>query len=391
MPVKLWTGKPGAGKTANMVAAMLQFKKENPHRPIYAVNINGLHESVAQPITREQLHRWWELPPEALICIDEAQEDDAKDYGPLMPQDGGKPAEWVRRISKVRHEGMDFWLCTQHPNLISSYVRRLVDDHTHFERKFNTGVVASFKWARCMENCEKPSAQKVATSGFVTLPKEVFDLYKSSNAHNMKRKIPLKAFVLPVAAVVAIGAVVALPFVLNHMRQASAEAAGGKAAQVDGKSVNSDLRAADRTLRSNDYAKWLKPRVDGLPWTAPAFDDLAVKTVPRLFCIAVDDGRCTCHTEQGTRYEVALDRCRRIVADGLYTPFVGGLEEASLRREDQRRQASEAKPRPVDDGQPSYVADEAGPRRERATAKPYTPPTYGNWNSDPWGGSQAAR
>lgn len=368
MPVKIWTGLPGAGKTAAMVAAILQFKREFPHRPVYAININGLHESVAEPLTLEQLHRWWELPPEALICIDECQEPD------FMPTDQGKPAEWVKRISKVRHEGMDFWLCTQHPNLMSNYVRRLVDQHVHFVRKFNTGVAAKFTWPRCMENCEKESAQRAAITGFATLPKEVFDFYKSSNAHNMKRRVPWKAWVLPVAAVAVLCALVALPFVLKRLRDKSAAPTAAAAGTVK-PAAAADVKSQDDLLRTRDFSKWMRPRVDGVPWSAPMFDKLDVQAQPRLYCIAVEDGRCSCNTEQGTHYEVGLKQCRAIVQNGLYNPFVGPLQDDQHReRQGDQSPAVQPQARPAVDAMPLDGVSTGAAYKDRATAIAYLPP-----------------
>lgn len=384
MPVKIWTGLPGAGKTACMVAAILKFKQENPERPVFAININGLDASVAQPLTLDQLKEWWLLPPGALICIDECQEDD------FFPLDRGQPPEWVKRISKVRHEGMDFWMTTQHPNLMSAYVRRLVDQHVHSVRKFNSQVVGRFTWGRCMENCEKGSAQKVAVHSVGTLPKEVFELYKSSNAHNMKMRVPFRAWLLPVLLVVAVCALIGIPLVIKRIK-AQTDHTPVPAASADKASAPraAEGNESDR-LRREDFAKWMKPRVDGLPWSAPMFDGMSVRSNPRLYCIAVDDGRCTCHTEQGTRYAVPADRCRQIAADGLYNPFAEGLEVS--RNEGQRRDRESVQPQAPTSGpaDPSGVEMTAS-RKERVTAKAYEPPTYLPWNSDPFGNTQAAR
>lgn len=310
MPVKLFTGLPGAGKTACLVSELIALREKNPERPLFYYGIDGLSEGVATELTHEQLSRWWELPPNAIIAVDEAQEEG------LMPLDQGKPAEWVKRISKVRHEGMDFLLTTQHPNMLSSYVRRLVDLHVHAVRKFNTQVVQRYTWGRCMENCEKASAQKAAIQSVGTLPAKVFDLYKSANAHNMERRIPAKAWLLVFLAVVFVGVVVAMPFVFHHLKRTSSGQAHAEAVRPATSS------AVDQIMRSTDYAKWMTPRVPGLPWTAPAYDHLSVRANPRVFCIAVEDGSTHCVTEQGTDLDVPPAVARQIAAHGVYDPFL---------------------------------------------------------------------
>jgi zona occludens toxin len=105
MPVALFTGLPGAGKTAQLVAEIVRLVETEPGRPIFAFGINGLKEGLAIPLTEEMLHKWWELPPGSIIAIDECQEDGSNVDQPvaLMPKDRGLPAAWVQKISKVRH------------------------------------------------------------------------------------------------------------------------------------------------------------------------------------------------------------------------------------------------------------------------------------------------
>lgn len=335
MPVKLFTGLPGAGKTACLVDEIVKLREREPERPIFQRGINGLAEGLAGELTDEQLHHWWELPPGAIICIDECQETG------LMPMDKGQPAEWVKRISKVRHEGMDFLLTTQHPNNMSAYVRRLVDYHVHAVRKFNTQIVSRYMWGRCMETPEKPSSQKGATVTVGTLPKAVFDLYKSASMHTMKKRIPKKVYFFVVCALVAVVAIVSIPFALKHLRSSSGDAIA-KAAPA-GSAMSSG--SVDTALREKDYAAWLKPRVEGLPWTAPAYDGQSVVSHPQVFCIAVEDGRCSCVSEQGTRIEMKAGQCRMIAANGVYNPFHDAVQSSGQQeRRSDPTASGEAKP-----------------------------------------------
>lgn len=344
MPVKLFTGLPGAGKTACLVAEMVQLRDKHPERPVYARGIDGLAPGIADDLTDELLHHWWDLPSGAILCIDECQEPG------LMPQDRGQPADWVRRISKVRHEGMDFLLTTQHPNMISSYVRRLVDQHVHAVRKFNTHLVDRYTWGRCVETPEKASTQKGAVKTVGTLPSKVFELYKSATAHTMQRRIPKKVYLLVALGLVLVAAVVSMPLVFRHLRQTSAEGirAGTPVASAGAVPKGSAVSSVDDDLRRADYAAWMRPRVAGLVWTAPAFDGQAVQSRPALYCIAVDDGRCACLSEQGTRVQVEPRLCRSIAADGVYNPFLapGG--------------AGDGGPAPADGSRPVAPVEDAG-------------------------------
>jgi len=381
MPVTLFTGLPGSGKTARLVAEIHRLRKDEPDRPIFQMGINGLREGLANTLTMEQLRKWdTELPPGAIICLDECQEPH------LFPLDKGLPADWVKAISKVRHHGVDFLLTTQHPTLMSAYVRRLVDKHVHMERKFNTQVVDRVTWQRCMDAPEKPGQQKVGQRELGTLPKEVFDDYKSAQLHNMKRKLPRKFWMFLFFVVVAAVGVPAAFYMVFHMKDkaVAAQTTGASTGDVHAPSQQSPASVND-TMRREDFAKWQRPRVDGVPWTAPMFDALPVAAVPKLFCMAMDDGRCTCHTEQGTRYAMKVEMCRQIVADGLYNPFQAPEQDDRRREPPTASQAGRTPQAP----EPGWTAGAmpAGGARGRATATAYKPPTYGAWNPDPFGGS----
>jgi hypothetical protein len=210
----------------------------------------------------------------------------------------------------------------------------------------------------------------------------VFDLYKSANAHTMKARVPMKAWLLPVLLLLAVGAVVALPLILYRIkRHATAATAAVPASALKHQAL------VDAGLRQSDYAKWLSPRIPGLPWTAPAFDQLQVEAQPRIFCMAVADGKgtCGCISEQGTRIRVPPAVCRSIAADGVYDPFQKPVERDVGRGNpdeggagNPRREA--AKP-PGGDTAPPVVGID-GPHADRATAPAYQPPTYGAWNPE---------
>jgi len=362
MFVKLFTGLPGAGKTAQLVAELLRFQREESHRPRFAMGINGLKEGLANELTMEELEKWWELPPGSVFFIDECQEPH------LMPK-VGKEKEWVKKIAKVRHHGMTFVLTTQHPKNMSEFVRRLVDQHAHTVEKFRTGIIQKFTWGRCMEDPEKPFSQKSAVESIGTLPKEVFDLYTSASLHTAKRRIPRKVYMFAALVVCAIAAVVAAPILIKRANDKNlASISGVPAGHAQGDGVTAERKSADDELRIKDYPKWMAPRVPGQPWTAPAFDQLQVKAEPRVYCIASEEGGCHCRTEQGTRYTVDLKVCRVMVQEGgVYNPFQPPADRPQQRQE--HEQGSEQASAGVASVSPSAHRFRAG----TGTAA-YTPP-----------------
>ena len=115
------------------------------------------------------------------------------------------------------------------------------------------------------------------------------------------------------------------------------------ASKEHGAQATGDAAAAPRgSLRTTDYAAWLTPRIDGQPWTAPAYDafDVPRNQPPRVYCMASGhDGKegCSCLTEQGTRYVIEQNRCRMIATDGQYEPFLD-TNRGNLMRMDEASQ-----------------------------------------------------
>ncbi|WP_158754015.1 zonular occludens toxin domain-containing protein [Dyella sp. S184] len=371
MPVTLLTGLPGSGKTAQLVKRIVDLQQKEPGRPVFQMGINGLKPGLASDLTMEQLEHWWEeLPPGSIICLDECQEDH------LMPKDRGNPAPWVQKITKVRHFGMDFILTTQHPANMSAYVRRLVDNHVHSIMR-SKGVRQTYTWMRCIDDPENRREKKTGEMSFSPLPKEVFDLYKSSSLHTMKVRTPRIVWVMLALLLAAL----ALAFIIPHRLNRSLH-------PTPALSV-ADVPTASDTLRQKDFAKWMQPRVSGIPWTAPMFDKLTVKADPRLYCVAVDDGRCSCVTEQGTDYDVPLATCRVMVhAGGVYNPFIAPPESPSKssRKEDSDdRQTAALRPVGRQNLATADLGDAGGAAGlpDRQTAKPYTPPEYQHFDPTP--------
>lgn len=380
MPVSLFTGLPGSGKTATLVKRILELQKKEPGRPIFQFGITGLKPGLAATLTQEQLEHWWdELPQGSIVCIDECQEDGTNPDQPvcLMPKDRGAPSAWVQRLTKVRHYGMDFLLTTQHPANMSAYVRRLVDYHCHSVMR-SRGVRQTYVWQRCIDDPDNRREKKTAEMSFSPLPKEVFDLYKSSSLHTMKVRIPRVFYFVAAGALFALFLAFYIPHRMHaamHPKPLAAASAAATAAM------------ASEGLRSTDFVKWSTPRVPGLPWTAPMFDKLTVQAQPRLYCMALETGVCKCISEQGTSVDVPLAMCHKIVTDGVYNPFVPPLgsdkdekKEASARRPATSSPAARMPSSSDESAVAAAVPVDAGGTsggRSRATATNYVPPTYG--------------
>jgi zona occludens toxin len=374
--VELFTGLPGSGKTAQLVDRIVELHEKEPGRPVFQIGINGLKEGLAIPLTEDMLSRWWELPPGSIICIDECQEDGSHPDQPvcLMPKDRGVPSQWVQRITKVRHHGMTFLLTTQNPANMSAYVRRLVDHHVHAVVRAK-GVRQVYTWQRCMDDPDSRSSKKTGEMSFSPVPKRVFDLYKSSSLHTMKVRTPRIWYVAGAMALAGLFLAFYIPHKLHKTLHPDTPAS----------LAMSDSHAASDGLRIRDFGAWSKPRTPGIPWTAPMFDKLEVKAQPRLFCIAVDDGRCSCLTEQGTRYAVDPKTCRLVAANGIYNPFAEPREEhADVRGVEQPagRRTAASLPAGQPAAPPVVMAADAGVQRSSGLRVSYAPPTTLPWNAE---------
>ena len=148
MPITLVTGLPGHGKTLYSLARWKE-EAEKDNRPVFHNGIKGLNLPGWQTWEPDN---WEQLPPNALMVIDECQK--------AFPVRGrGQPPAWIENLSTHRHLGVDFVVITQNPMLMDSFVRRLVDRHFHIVRKFGTHFVTIHEFVNgCKENVDKSRA-----------------------------------------------------------------------------------------------------------------------------------------------------------------------------------------------------------------------------------------
>lgn len=309
----LKTGTPGAGKTLFTIKEVEQ-RRVKEGREVFYWNIKEL----ALPWkTLEDPKRWNECPPGSIIVIDECQD--------VFPARGAgqKVPDHVEAFAKHRHSGFDVYLITQHPMKIDRNIRADIETHTHLMRKFGTHWVTAHTWKGVRENCDK--TRKDSVSQQLKYPREVFAWYKSAEVHTHKFTVPWQlwlALLLPVvigfcfwwifygrgASRTPSPAPVATPAV-----QAAATGlpgpAGGRAVPVTPEAL---------------YASY-KPRIAGLPHTAPRYDDLtaAVRAPLVVGCwLSESDGWCI--TQQGTRLKQPREFIQSFIANGQFVDFEPG-------------------------------------------------------------------
>lgn len=110
----------------------------------------------------------------ALLVIDECQRH-------FRPRPSGSAVpDHVAALEVHRHQGLDIWLVTQRPGLVDSNVRSLCGQHialrsTPFGRY-------KYEWPE-VGDIESKMSRDTAAKGRYKLPKHVFSLYKSAEAH----------------------------------------------------------------------------------------------------------------------------------------------------------------------------------------------------------------
>jgi len=316
MAITLVTGLPGHGKT---LYSLFRFKSEaeKAGRPVFHNGINGLNIPGWQVWDSKN---WQNLPAGALYILDEAWRD--------FPVRGrGEPPPHVGELAVHRHLGVDIVLITQDPMQIDSFVRRLVDRHFHIVRKFGTHFATIHEYANgARDAVAKGRGDSIKTEW--RYPKDVFTWYTSSEKHTVKRRIPMRVWVL-----------ISMPFIIGGLGFATywqlrpsyvveqtmgriGSASQGGVATLGGSPTGQAPRGDGlRGMSPVEYAQAFTPRVQGLPHTAPVYDDVTRPTeapYPAACLNMPSKHRCSCYTQQATRLEIPTQICEQIAAGGFF-------------------------------------------------------------------------
>lgn len=345
MPIQLRTGLPGAGKTLGAVERLMEMQEKYPDRPRFVIGITDLREGLATVIDADQLREWETFPAGSIIFVDECQK--------YMPsRRAGDPPKWIKDLSTHRHLGLDFVLITQHPALIDTYVRRLVDSHIHTIRKYGTSYVERWEFGECVAEPSNKATQKTSNSKtLVKFNPKAMEAYTSAELHTVERRIPRFIYV-GIALVVVIPVLIFITLHvmnrLSHRESAEPDALKPAASSAPVATSHGSSAGREKPMTRDEWVARFQPRVSGMPWSAPAYDDRKVEGTPELYCIIMGvgepDEHCRCNTEQGTRATVPDSMCKTMARDGTYNPY------RKPPREEDRLQGRQpgADPQPVD-------------------------------------------
>lgn len=307
------TGANGAGKTLNTLKWVRERQlKEN--RPV-------CHNGRFEPTPGGELDGWkkidfkdWQAEPDGTIfLIDEAHND-----LPNRPAGAAVP-DAVKMLAEHRRRGFDFYLVTQHPQNLDSFVRRLVGPpgwHRHLKRSFGVDMVSVLEWAAVNPNCEKDGSGKTGSVTMQAYPKEVYGWYKSASLHTGKKRIPAKVWVF-------VACLLLIPLLIwfassKLLAKTEAKAAAKPTAQAGAAAPIPGLQK----LTADQYIEQRSARLKDFPHTAPAYDEVTRPTVAPYPAACVQMGKvCKCYTQQATLLQVSGPVCLQIVAQGFFVDW----------------------------------------------------------------------
>lgn len=283
---------------------------------------------------------WQDQDDGTIFLIDECHND-----MPKRPSGSPVPLH-IKALGEHRKRGFDFFLITQHPSNIDTFVTNLVGApgwHQHLKRIAGGSKMTSvLQWDAVNLGCAKNGSARNAQVKTRAHPKEVYGWYDSAELHTEKVRIPKTWLV--------IGAAVVLVPLMGWLGASTMwEATTGKAPKdVDGKPVivaPGDMApsvrvapnepARPKPLTVAEYAEAHEARFIGLPHTAPRYDEVTRPTVVPVpaACITSRSKGCRCYTQQGTLIPLMKpDVCAQIVESGFFLDFeTGGQRSEALR------------------------------------------------------------
>ncbi|WP_414988103.1 zonular occludens toxin domain-containing protein [Acidovorax sp.] len=369
--ITIFTGSPGAGKTAAMVDLLdrelkgrplfVHFDESERLRPEQKL----LAETLQIPHTRCHASRWHEeLPDGAVLVVDEAQ-GVWRASGP-----GSKVPPAIQALETHRHSGIDVFVTTQSSKLVHSSFRALVGRHVHIR---DTGWMGRwwYEWPECNSESTWSRCQNKRR---YRLPQRVFGLYRSSNEHT---KVPRKVPPLVYGLAVAVFGIAAIGF--NMWRTSGKQ----EAPPMPGSTMvakPASQSASEAKTFIDDRVDFL-PRVSNKPESAPAYDEVRkVVNMPLVSGGICYRGTCHCVTQQGTDAGLSDRECREWIARRPFDPYTvqqrptsavshAGIASAGTRSNEAESDAAPSASATVVP-MPSGVVN---PRAEARTASPLPP------------------
>jgi len=344
----LRTGLQGNGKTLNTIKEV-DLKAAGEEREVFYHNIRGFNPNaeVLKAVWTEfdDPHKWYELPTNAIIVIDEAQT-----FFRTRKQTDAVP-EYASALETMRHHGHELHCITQNPSLIDHHFRKLCNSHIHYVRGHKGRIIKRWQFERCNMDVERKNTFEDGEHSRIMLDKNYFGVYQSVTdgaTHHMRFHPPKALYVLLVGIVLMlflgyrlynnrINPADALPKSDNAVSDEERLASIAKATEKVTMPAHPQLELLNQSraqlpMSLEQYQYMHTPRIADQPYSAPIYDQIrTVKSYPRLGCVRSNnpdfiyakskdrrwkigrrDGQvqaCTCYTQQRTVARVSFDAC----------------------------------------------------------------------------------
>lgn len=289
---------------------------EKPNKPYCNLKQSTIEEFGWKLIRFED---WEKQDKGTIFLIDECHYD-----LPMRPASSKVPPH-IARLTEHRSSGFDFFLLTQHPKNIDSFVRNLVQApgwHQHVKRLAGAAPLSNFvQWDAVNLQCEQFGSGKNAQIKTRPFPKEVYGWYDSAYIHTGKVRIP-KQLIIFVVCLIGAPTLLYMGF-----SKATGGVGGAKSTDLSTKSApgqaSGSTSSSGKPKTAAEYVVSYTPRIGTFMHTAPAYDGLtAPKRVPvPAACIEMPSKGCKCYTQDATPYPADLAMCRDLVAHGAFLAF----------------------------------------------------------------------
>lgn len=331
--IVLVTGKPRIGKTA-FVVEMLMFDDYYKSRKLFS-NINGLdlpHHPPPEGHSWEDMHIWLKYKENigSIVVFDEVQN--------LFPtrSNGSKIPENVAWLNVHGHSAIDLIFITQSPKLIDLNLREVVGKHIHIASN-KMGGLTRLEWNEVAMN---PTAQaKNALSSSHKINEEVFNYYKSAEAHTGHEHVKSRWYYVIISMLIIVPILLSLVGFMGYRyyQQFKEKAYIEQKQETESTSQTQQINNETNTTNLTDSmmpavqqnqsltAEMFIPTLAERPESKPIYDSIRqVKQYERIAaCIKGGKSDCTCYSDQATKLrEITKEMCIEYAENGLpFDPF----------------------------------------------------------------------
>lgn len=332
------TGFQGHGKTLNSIKE-IDEKAHAEGRTVYYCNVTGFNpghpaiKATWEPFDTPE--KWFDLPPNAVIVIDEAQT-----WFRVRPQ-GSKVPDYASRLEIMRKDGHELHVITQSPKFIDAHMRDLCSRHIHYHRPNDGPWIKRWEFQKVQLDANQRLSFTDGESTRIGIDSSYFGCYESvkqDTKHHFKFRLPRAAIVLGLMATFLVGGGFYL-YSRVTSRVEPVEAAPASKAPAALPVPASGSGVVHQT--TEEYIADRKPRIEGVPSSAPIYDDLTKPvSFPKPSCYATKseeiisrrrkslklgnrDGRlhgCACLSQQGSRMDIPFEACMNMVVNGSFDP-----------------------------------------------------------------------